>query len=167
MQMNLLTKRLYSKSQIILFDEQLRRNFIKRLHEKWSLKHPRYRIKSIKNHERNSATLIALIDVDHCPCVLFTHRSLNLRDHRGQVSFPGGRIEDGETSEQVLLFAARDLSLKNSFLEIDNLNYTTQLTFFSALGSPLCDIMTRSFITVFTCTCLTDYSSCSLKASVA
>ncbi len=35
--------------------------------------------------------------------VLLTLRSSNLRSHTGQISFPGGRIEPGETPEQAAL----------------------------------------------------------------
>lgn len=37
------------------------------------------------------------------PCVLFTVRSADLRAHGGQASFPGGKIDAGESPEQAAL----------------------------------------------------------------
>lgn len=43
-----------------------------------------------------AAVLIAIIDRPDGPTVLFTQRSSALRNHSGQVSFPGGRIDPGD-----------------------------------------------------------------------
>lgn len=43
-----------------------------------------------------SAVLVALFEEEGETRVVLTRRSTNLRTHRGQVSFPGGRIEPGE-----------------------------------------------------------------------
>jgi 8-oxo-dGTP pyrophosphatase MutT (NUDIX family) len=40
-----------------------------------------------------AAVLIALVERDACPGVLLTRRTEHLRDHAGQISFPGGRAE--------------------------------------------------------------------------
>jgi 8-oxo-dGTP pyrophosphatase MutT (NUDIX family) len=45
-----------------------------------------------------AAVLIALFEEAGAARVVLTRRSVQLRTHRGQVSFPGGRIEDGETA---------------------------------------------------------------------
>ena len=52
---------------------------------------------------RKSAVLIPLIDKSSIPEVLFTIRSKQLKHHSGQISFPGGRIEKGETPLQAAL----------------------------------------------------------------
>ena len=49
---------------------------------------------------RHSAVLIALFDGDHGAEVVLTRRSWALRNHRGEVSFPGGRTDPGETSSE-------------------------------------------------------------------
>ncbi|MDA8357066.1 MAG: CoA pyrophosphatase [Actinomycetota bacterium] len=46
---------------------------------------------------RSAAVLVALFDDAGGARVLLTRRSRTLRHHRGEVSFPGGRIEPGET----------------------------------------------------------------------
>lgn len=43
-----------------------------------------------------SAVLVALFEEDGETRVVLTRRSTQLRTHRGQVSFPGGRIDPGE-----------------------------------------------------------------------
>ncbi len=46
---------------------------------------------------KRSAVIVPIIfdeNMDHR--VVFTVRSENLRSHRGQISFPGGRLDDGE-----------------------------------------------------------------------
>jgi len=40
--------------------------------------------------------LVPLVNRDQGLTVLFTERSLDLPDHPGQISFPGGRIEPGD-----------------------------------------------------------------------
>ncbi len=42
---------------------------------------------------RPAAVLVPLVNRDEGLTVLFTERSLDLPDHPGQISFPGGRIE--------------------------------------------------------------------------
>lgn len=45
---------------------------------------------------RASAVLVALLDGDHGCEVVLTTRARHLRHHRGEVSFPGGRMDPGE-----------------------------------------------------------------------
>jgi len=45
-----------------------------------------------------SAVLVGLFEESGETRVLLTRRSAQLRTHRGQVSFPGGRIEPGESA---------------------------------------------------------------------
>ncbi|MCX7932925.1 MAG: CoA pyrophosphatase [Rhodovarius sp.] len=42
------------------------------------------------------------------PAILLTRRSAHLPRHAGQVAFPGGRIEEGETPEQAALREAEE-----------------------------------------------------------
>jgi 8-oxo-dGTP pyrophosphatase MutT (NUDIX family) len=46
----------------------------------------------------NSAVLAALFEEDGEARIIFTRRSTDLRTHQGQVSFPGGRIDEGESA---------------------------------------------------------------------
>jgi peroxisomal coenzyme A diphosphatase NUDT7 len=52
---------------------------------------------------RVSAVLIALVDGDDGVEVLLTRRSMHLRNHRGEISFPGGRLDPGETPLETAL----------------------------------------------------------------
>jgi 8-oxo-dGTP pyrophosphatase MutT (NUDIX family) len=45
----------------------------------------------------NAAVLAALFEEDGEARLIFTRRSSSLRAHRGEVSFPGGRLEDAES----------------------------------------------------------------------
>lgn len=85
----------------ICFDDQLRREFCERLQLATAV--PQWHLSPRKTPrvKKDSAVLIPLIEVDGCASVLFTHRSRLLMSHRGEVSFPGGRIEPGENAEQV------------------------------------------------------------------
>jgi 8-oxo-dGTP pyrophosphatase MutT (NUDIX family) len=49
-----------------------------------------------------AAVLIAITDHD-VPGILFLHRPSNMRAHAGQIAFPGGRIDPGETPVQAAL----------------------------------------------------------------
>jgi 8-oxo-dGTP pyrophosphatase MutT (NUDIX family) len=57
---------------------------------------------------RPSAVLIPLFDAGDGPEVVLTRRARHLRDHHGEVSFPGGRIEPGETPVAAALREAEE-----------------------------------------------------------
>ena len=83
---------------------------------------------------RLSAVLVALADGEHGAEVLLTRRSMDLRHHRGEVSFPGGRVDPGETpidaarreaSEEVGL----DPALVEVVGELEHLNTAVSLSY--------------------------------------
>jgi len=49
---------------------------------------------------RRSAVLAALFEEDGEARVVLTRRSFDLRDHRGEVALPGGRLESGESAAE-------------------------------------------------------------------
>lgn len=57
---------------------------------------------------RESAVLVALVDGPDGAEVLLTRRSQTLASHRGEISFPGGRIDAGETFEAAALREAHE-----------------------------------------------------------
>ena len=52
--------------------------------------------------------LLALADGDDGVEVLLTRRSMVMRNHRGEVSFPGGRVDEGETAVEAALREAHE-----------------------------------------------------------
>ncbi|PYQ25993.1 MAG: CoA pyrophosphatase [Acidobacteria bacterium] len=52
---------------------------------------------------RRACVLIPLVRKNGAWSILFTKRSENLAAHSGQVAFPGGGVEDGETLEQAAI----------------------------------------------------------------
>ena len=57
---------------------------------------------------RTSAVLVALHDSVDGPSVVLTRRTAHLSSHKGEMSFPGGRVEEGETLEQAALREAHE-----------------------------------------------------------
>ena len=57
---------------------------------------------------RQAAVLVPVIDYGDKLHILFTERAAHLRHHPGQISFPGGRIEAGETSQAAALREAEE-----------------------------------------------------------
>lgn len=51
---------------------------------------------------REAAVLVAITDRPE-PGVILTHRNAALRDHGGQIAFPGGRIDEGEDARAAAL----------------------------------------------------------------
>jgi 8-oxo-dGTP pyrophosphatase MutT (NUDIX family) len=58
--------------------------------------------------DRKSAVLVLVYPMDNVPYVLFTLRHSGLKHHSGQISFPGGMIEPGESPEQAALREAQE-----------------------------------------------------------
>lgn len=54
-----------------------------------------------------AAVLMAVVDRP-APGLILTVRTATLRHHAGQIAFPGGRIEPGETPQQAALREARE-----------------------------------------------------------
>ena len=76
---------------------------------------------------RLSAVLIALSEGDEGAEVLLTRRAAHLRNHKGEISFPGGRVDDGETAPAAALREAHEEVLLDPALveivgELDHLN---------------------------------------------
>lgn len=55
-----------------------------------------------------AAVLIAITDVLHDPQVILTQRPRAMRDHPGQVAFPGGKIDPGEDAVTAALREAEE-----------------------------------------------------------
>ena len=65
-----------------------------------------------------AAVLIGITDRAE-PGVILTVRREHLRTHAGQIAFPGGRIDDGETPEQAALREAdEELGLSSASVEL-------------------------------------------------
>lgn len=68
---------------------------------------------------RLSAVLVALADGEHGAEVLLTRRSMDLRHHRGEVSFPGGRVDPEETPiEAARREASEEVGLDPDLVEV-------------------------------------------------
>jgi 8-oxo-dGTP pyrophosphatase MutT (NUDIX family) len=76
---------------------------------------------------RRSAVLVLLHEGDDGVELLLTRRAQHLRSHRGEISFPGGRMEEGETAIDAALREAHeevalDPSLVTVHGELDHLS---------------------------------------------
>lgn len=76
---------------------------------------------------RHSAVLVTLTEGSSGPEVLLTRRSWEMRSHRGEISFPGGRTDPGETPiETALREAHEEVGLDPSVVtvhgELEHLN---------------------------------------------
>jgi peroxisomal coenzyme A diphosphatase NUDT7 len=84
---------------------------------------------------RSSAVLVAIADGPLGAEVLLTRRSGTLTSHRGEISFPGGRLDAGETFEIAALREAHEeVALPPSAVQL------------AGRLDPLATMVTRSFI---------------------
>ena len=71
------------------------------------------------DNARPSAVLVVLADGPQGAEVLLTRRSMQLSNHRGEISFPGGRLDPGETYEQAALREAdEEVGLQPSLVTV-------------------------------------------------
>jgi len=74
-----------------------------------------------EGRERRAASvLVPLVERDSGLTVLLTRRTAHLRDHAGQISFPGGRAEsaDGDAVNTALREAEEEVGLARQHVEI-------------------------------------------------
>lgn len=72
-----------------------------------------------EEHGPNSAVLCAVFDEDDEARVVLTRRTTWLRSHSGQVAFPGGRVEPGESLvDAALREAHEEVGLDPSSVEV-------------------------------------------------
>ncbi|MEX0832151.1 MAG: NAD(P)H-hydrate epimerase [Nitriliruptoraceae bacterium] len=70
-------------------------------------------------HARAGAVLVLVEDAEDGPRFVLTRRRQDLRSHPGQVSFPGGRIDDGESVEAAALREAiEEIGLDPASVEV-------------------------------------------------
>lgn len=90
--------------------------------------------------------LITLAEGESGPEVLLTRRSWELRSHRGEMSFPGGRTDPGETPVQAALREAHeevglDPSVVTVHGELEHLNTVVSRSYIvpkvATVGEPL------------------------------
>lgn len=68
---------------------------------------------------RPAGVLVPVFEEDGDVHVVLTRRSARLRNHSGEVSFPGGRVDDGETGvDAALREAHEEIGLHPSAVEI-------------------------------------------------
>jgi 8-oxo-dGTP pyrophosphatase MutT (NUDIX family) len=69
---------------------------------------------------RPAAVLVPLIDRDEGLNVLLTYRSVDLEHHAGQISFPGGRLEQSDVDAEsgALRETEEEIGLSRDFIEI-------------------------------------------------
>lgn len=72
------------------------------------------------SHRIAAAVLVGLVERPRGPSVLLTERAVHLRDHAGQISFPGGRIErrDASVSAAALREAQEEIGLAPAKVEV-------------------------------------------------
>ncbi|MEI6858320.1 MAG: CoA pyrophosphatase [Shewanella sp.] len=101
---------------------------------------------NIKGKLQQAAVLIALIQKEHELHVLLTRRSTHLRSHPGQVSFPGGKVEQTDASfiETALREAAEEIALYPGNVDVIG-QYPAMKTFTGFIITPVIGIVKDPF----------------------
>lgn len=68
---------------------------------------------------RSSAVLVPLVETENGPSFLLTKRADHLKNHRGEVSFPGGRVEEAESIRAAALRETEEeVALSSQYVRI-------------------------------------------------
>ncbi|KAI7901727.1 NUDIX hydrolase domain-like protein [Cokeromyces recurvatus] len=80
---------------------------------------PKFKL-NYKPDVKDAAVLVPLCIVQEKPSILFTVRNLNMRTHRGEISFPGGKKDDSDISIEstALREAQEEIGLNPSSVDI-------------------------------------------------
>lgn len=78
------------------------------------------RLRQTVGTPRPAAVLMPIVLRAHGPTLLFTQRTADLKDHAGQISFPGGRTELSDTSpiDTALRETEEEIGLARSHIEV-------------------------------------------------
>lgn len=73
-----------------------------------------------KDVKQRGAVLVPLCSVNREPCILFTLRTRTLKDHSGEVSFPGGKMDqsDGDVTYTALRELEEELGVSADSVEV-------------------------------------------------
>lgn len=73
-----------------------------------------------QQRQLDAAVLIAVTCYDEQPAVILTQRAMHLKDHPGQISLPGGRIEELDVSPvaAALREAEEEIALPTSHVDV-------------------------------------------------
>jgi 8-oxo-dGTP pyrophosphatase MutT (NUDIX family) len=75
--------------------------------------------------KRLSAVLVTLFEKNGEPVIVFTKRNAGLKNHPGEVSFPGGGASEGETPPQTAIREAQEeIGLSEPARVLGTLDYT-------------------------------------------
>lgn len=78
------------------------------------------RVVRLDQPPRPAAVLVPLVARGDSVTVLFTQRTAHLHDHAGQISFPGGRVDEGDSDEYhtALRETEEEIGLERSAVEL-------------------------------------------------
>ncbi|MCG9696754.1 CoA pyrophosphatase [Shewanella sp. Isolate11] len=104
---------------------------------------------SIARKLRQAAVLVALIEQDNELHLLLTQRPTHLRAHPGQISFPGGKVEqqDSSMTATALREAYEEIALPKGNVEVLG-QYPTFNTFTGFAITPIIGVVKQSFVPV-------------------
>ena len=107
---------------------------------------PRQLLDMLQQPSRPAAVLLGLVERTEGLNVLFTERSPDLKDHPGQVSFPGGRIEAGDPGPvaAALREAEEEVGLKQETVSVAGC-LDTYLTVTGFLVTPVVGFVEEGF----------------------
>jgi 8-oxo-dGTP pyrophosphatase MutT (NUDIX family) len=76
-------------------------------------------VSALKPNCRHAGVLVLLYPCDHELCLVLTRRTEQLESHRGQISFPGGGVHNGESPlEAALRETEEEMGVPGSELDL-------------------------------------------------
>ena len=109
----------YAEKSVLMLQDNYKMDILDQIKVILSKREPR-QIENIDSHHIHAAVLIPIFSESNTYKILFTKRTNKVEHHKGQISFPGGSVEDQDNSylETALRETCEEIGVRQQDVEV-------------------------------------------------